>query len=157
SGKSSLAFDLVFAEGQRRFLDSMSVYARTFVEQMEKAEVDLISGVPPTVAIEQRVSRGTRKTPVPTLPHVYHFLRLLFSKCGTQFCPTCNIPVEKQSVSAVVKAVEDMARKTLVHILAPLIKARKGFHTEVAEHAAKQGIETLLVDGEFRDTANFKR
>ncbi len=157
SGKSSLAFDLVFAEGQRRFLDSMSVYARTFVEQMEKAEVDLITGVPPTVAIEQRVSRGSGKSTVATVTEVYHFLRLLFSKCGMQHCPTCNVAVEKQSVSAVVKAVEDLARKTLVHILAPLIKARKGFHTEVAEFAAKQGIETLLVDGEFKDTANFKR
>jgi excinuclease ABC subunit A len=157
SGKSSLAFDLVFAEGQRRFLDSMSVYARTFVEQMEKAEVDLITGVPPTVAIEQRVSRGSGKSTVATVTEVYHFLRLLFSKCGTQFCPTCNIAVEKQSVSAVVKTVEDLAKKTLVHILAPLVKARKGFHTEVADFAAKQGIETMLVDGDFKDTANFKR
>jgi excinuclease ABC subunit A len=157
SGKSSLAFDLVFAEGQRRFLDSMSVYARTFAEQMEKPDVDLITGVPPTVAIEQRVSRGSGKSTVATVTEVYHFLRLLYSKCGTQYCPTCNIPVEKQSVTAVVKAVEELAKKTLVHILAPLVKARKGFHTEVAEFAAKQGIETLLVDGEFRDTANFKR
>jgi excinuclease ABC subunit A len=157
SGKSSLAFDLVFAEGQRRFLDSMSVFARTFAEQMEKPDVDLISGVPPTVAIEQRVSRGSGKSTVATVTEVYHFLRLLFAKCGTQYCPNCDIPVEKQSVSAVVKTVEDLARGSLVHIMAPLIKARKGFHTEVAEFARKQGITSLLVDGEFRDTANFKR
>ncbi len=157
SGKSSLAFDLVFAEGQRRFLDSMSVYARTFVEQMEKPDVDLITGVPPTVAIEQRVSRGSGKSTVATITEVYHFLRLLFSKVGTQYCPECNIAVEKQSVSAVVKTVESLAKKSLVHIMAPLIKARKGFHTEVAEHARKHGIETLLVDGVFRDTANFSR
>jgi excinuclease ABC subunit A len=157
SGKSSLAFDLVFAEGQRRFLDSMSVYARTFVEQMEKPDVDLITGVPPTVAIEQRVSRGSGKSTVATITEVYHFLRLLFSKVGTQFCPGCNVPVEKQSVSAVVKTVEELARTSLVHIMAPLVKARKGFHTEVAEHARKQGVETLLVDGAFRDTANFSR
>ncbi|MEI6534260.1 MAG: excinuclease ABC subunit A [Verrucomicrobiaceae bacterium] len=157
SGKSSLAFDLVFAEGQRRFLDSMSVYARTFVEQMEKPDVDLITGVPPTVAIEQRVSRGSGKSTVATITEVYHFLRLLFSKVGTQYCPDCNIAVEKQSVSAVVKTVEDLAKKSLVHIMATLVKARKGFHNEIAEHARKQGIETLLVDGDFRDTANFKR
>src|SRR6476660_5130438 len=84
SGKSTLAFDLIFAEGQRRFLDSMSVYARQFVEQMEKPDVDLITGVPPTVAIEQRVSRGSGKSTVATVTEVYHFLRLLFSKCGTQ-------------------------------------------------------------------------
>jgi excinuclease ABC subunit A len=157
SGKSSLAFDLVFAEGQRRFLDSMSVYARTFVEQMEKPDVDLITGVPPTVAIEQRVSRGSGKSTVATITEVYHFLRLLFSKVGTQYCPDCNVAVEKQSVSAVVKTVEDLAKKSLVHVMAPLVKARKGFHTEVAEFARKQGIETLLVDGEFKDTANFSR
>ncbi len=157
SGKSSLAFDLIFAEGQRRFLDSMSVFARTFVEQMEKPDVDLIAGVPPTVAIEQRVSRGSGKSTVATVTEVYHFLRLLFAKCGTQHCPQCAIPVEKQSVTAVVKAVEELAKGSLAHILAPLVKARKGFHTEVAEFARKQGIETLLVDGGFRDTAAFKR
>jgi len=157
SGKSSLAFDLVFAEGQRRFLDSMSVYARTFAEQMEKPDVDLITGVPPTVAIEQRVSRGSGKSTVATVTEVYHFLRLLYAKVGTQYCPNCNIPVEKQSVSAIVKLVEDMARKSLVHIMAPLVKARKGFHTDVAEAARKQGIETLLVDDEFKDTEGFQR
>ncbi|CAN5889857.1 excinuclease ABC subunit UvrA [soil metagenome] len=157
SGKSSLAFDLVFAEGQRRFLDSMSVYARTFVEQMEKPEVDLITGVPPTVAIEQRVSRGSGKSSVATVTEVYHFLRLLYSKVGTQFCPACQVAVEKQSITAIVKTVEGLARKSLVHLMAPLVKARKGFHTDVAEHAGRQGVETLLVDGEFRDVDGFKK
>jgi len=157
SGKSSLAFDLVFAEGQRRFLDSMSVYARTFVEQMEKPDVDLITGVPPTVAIEQRISRGGGKSTVATVTEVYHFLRLLFAKLGTQYCPKCQVPVNKQSIGAVLKTVTAQAKTGMVHIMAPLIKARKGFHSEVAEHARKHGIETLLVDGEFRDTMNFKR
>lgn len=158
SGKSSLAFDLVFAEGQRRFLDSMSVYARTFVEQMEKPEVDLITGVPPTVAIEQRISRGGGKSTVATVTEVYHFFRLLFAKLGTQYCPTCNVPVKKQSVQAILKTVQQHLRSGGGgHLLAPLIKARKGFHTDVAEHAAKHGIETLLVDGEFRDTMGFKK
>ena len=157
SGKSSLAFDLVFAEGQRRFLDSMSVYARTFVEQMEKPDVDLITGVPPTVAIEQRISRGGGKSTVATVTEVYHFLRLLFSKLGTQHCPKCSIPVKKQSTQAIVDAISQHAKKGMLHIMAPLIKARKGFHNEVAENARKHGIETLLVDGEFKDTLNFKR
>ena len=157
SGKSSLAFDLVFAEGQRRFLDSMSVYARSFVEQMEKPDVDLITGVPPTVAIEQRISRGGGKSTVATVTEVYHFLRLLFAKLGTQHCPHCHVPVNKQSIGAVLKTVTEHARKGMVHVMAPLIKARKGFHTEVAENARKHGIETLLVDGEFRETMNFKR
>ena len=157
SGKSSLAFDLIFAEGQRRFLDSMSVYARTFVEQMEKPEVDLITGVPPTVAIEQRISRGGGKSTVATVTEVYHFFRLLFAKLGTQYCPACNVPVKKQSVQAILKTVQQHLRSGGGHLLAPLIKARKGFHSEVAEHASKHGIETLLVDGEFRDTVGFQR
>ena len=157
SGKSSLAFDLIFAEGQRRFLDSMSVYARTFVEQMEKPEVDLITGVPPTVAIEQCISRGGGKSTVATVTEVYHFFRLLFAKLGTQYCPTCNVPVKKQSVQAILKTVQQHLRSGGGHLLAPLIKARKGFHSEVAEHASKHGIETLLVDGEFRDTMGFQR
>jgi excinuclease ABC subunit A len=157
SGKSSLAFDLVFAEGQRRFLDSMSVYARTFVEQMEKPEVDLISGVPPTVAIEQRISRGGGKSTVATVTEVWHFLRLLFAKLGTQYCPKCNVPVEKQSVSAIVQTLAALSKKGSLHLMAPLIKARKGFHTEVADHARKHGIETLFVDGQFKSTLNFKK
>ncbi len=157
SGKSSLAFDLVFAEGQRRFLDSMSVYARTFVEQMEKPEVDLITGVPPTVAIEQRISRGGGKSTVATVTEVYHFLRLLFAKLGTQFCPKCSVAVKKQSSEAILKTVQAHLRKSGGHVLAPLIKARKGFHTDVAENAAKHGIETLWVDGQFMPTMGFKR
>jgi len=157
SGKSSLAFDLIFAEGQRRFLDSMSVYARTFVEQMEKPEVDLITGVPPTVAIEQRISRGGGKSTVATVTEVYHFLRLLFAKLGTQHCPQCAVPVKKQSAEAILKTIQGHLRTSGGHLLAPLIKARKGFHTDVAENAAKHGIETLWVDGEFRDTMGFQR
>src|SRR5215213_3526030 len=94
SGKSTLAFDILFAEGQRRFLDSMSAYARQFVEQLEKPEIDSITGLPPTVAIEQRVTRGGGKSTVATVTEVYHFLRLLFAKAGTQFCPDCDLPVE---------------------------------------------------------------
>ena len=97
SGKSTLAFDLVFAEGQRRFLDSMNVYARQFVEQMSRPEVDLITGIPPTVSIEQRNSRGGGKSTVATVTEVYHFVRLLFAKLGTQYCPDCGVPVQAQT------------------------------------------------------------
>src|SRR5438105_11225851 len=90
SGKSTLAFDLLFAEGQRRFLDVMSPYARQFIEQLEKPDVDRITGLPPSVAIEQRVTRGGGKSTVATVTEVYHFLRLLFSKLGVQHCPKCN-------------------------------------------------------------------
>lgn len=157
SGKSSLAFDLVFAEGQRRFLDSMSVYARTFAEQMEKPEVDLITGVPPTVAIEQRVSRGSGKSTVSTITEIYHFLRLLYSKLGTQFCPCCHQAVVKQSAASIVQQIQKLAEKQTISILAPLVKAKKGYHTDVAEYARKQGIDQLLVDGEWKSSDNFER
>src|SRR5437764_10736803 len=91
SGKSTLAFDLIFAEGQRRFLDSMNVYARQFVEQMARPDVDLITGIPPTVSIEQRNSRGGGKSTVATVTEVYHFVRLLFARLGTPYCPDCQI------------------------------------------------------------------
>ncbi|MEZ5299263.1 MAG: excinuclease ABC subunit UvrA [Verrucomicrobiales bacterium] len=157
SGKSTLAFDIVFAEGQRRFLDSMSTYARQFAEQLEKPDIDLVSGLPPTVAIEQRISRGGGKSTVATVTEVYHFLRLLFSKVGTQFCPDCAVPVEKQSVSAITTAVQAAAKRGDVKVLAPVIKARKGYHTEVAAWAERQGFAELLVDGKFRPSAGFER
>ncbi|MBO0695350.1 MAG: excinuclease ABC subunit A, partial [Verrucomicrobia bacterium] len=157
SGKSTLAFDILFAEGQRRFLDSMSPYARQFVEQLEKPDVDLVSGLPPSVAIEQRVTRGGGKSTVATVTEVYHFLRLLFAKTGTQFCPDCDLPVEKQSLAAIAKQIESTAKRGPVRVLAPLVKARKGFHTEVARWAERQGFDTLYVDGKLVPVRQFRK
>src|SRR5437763_597182 len=147
SGKSTLAFDILFSEGQRRFLDSMSPYARQFVEQLEKPDVDLVEGLPPSVAIEQRVTRGGGKSTVATVTEGYHFLRLLFAKTGTQFCPNCDLAVEKQSVAAIVKQVEAAAKRGPLKVLAPLVKDRKGFHTDVANWAERQGFDKLFVVG----------
>ena len=157
SGKSTLAFDILFAEGQRRFLDSMSPYARQFVEQLEKPDVDLVEGLPATVAIEQRVTRGGGKSTVATVTEVYHFLRLLFAKTGTQFCPECDLPVEKQNLGSIVKQVEAAAKRGPLKVLAPLVKARKGFHTDVARWAERQGFETLYVDGKLIPVSSFKK
>jgi len=157
SGKSTIAFDLLFSEGQRRFLDSMSPYARQFVEQLEKPDVDLIEGLPPTVAIEQRVTRGGGKSTVATVTEVYHFLRLLFAKAGVQFCPDCDLPVEKQSVAEIVRQVETAARRGPLKVLAPLVKARKGFHTEIARWAERQGFDTLFVDRELIPVRQFRK
>ena len=157
SGKSTLAFDILFAEGQRRFLDSMSPYARQFVEQLEKPDVDLVSGLPPSVAIEQRVTRGGGKSTVATVTEVYHFLRLLFAKTGTQFCPDCDLPVAKQSVASIVKQIEAAAKRGPLKVLAPLVKARKGFHTDVAHWAERQGFETLYVDGRLVSIRDFRK
>ena len=157
SGKSTLAFDILFAEGQRRFLDSMSPYARQFVEQLEKPDVDLVEGLPPSVAIEQRVTRGGGKSTVATVTEVYHFLRLLFAKTGTQFCPDCDLAVERQSLKAITKRVETAAKRGPLKVLAPLIKARKGFHTDVARWAQCQGFDTLYVDGVLIPIAQFRK
>jgi excinuclease ABC subunit A len=157
SGKSTLAFDILFAEGQRRFLDSMSPYARQFVEQLEKPDVDLVSGLPPSVAIEQRITRGGGKSTVATVTEVYHFLRLLFAKTGTQFCPDCDLPVTKQSVASIVKQIEAAANRAPLKVLAPLVKARKGFHTDVARWAERQGFDTLYIDGRLVPVAHFRK
>ena len=132
SGKSTLAFDLLFAEGQRRFLDSMNVYARQFVEQLSRPDVDLITGIPPTVSIEQRSSRGGGKSTVATVTEIYHFIRLLFARLGTQFCPDCQVPVEAQTRDELGRRLllELKARGELL-LLAPVVRNRKGFHTDV--------------------------
>ncbi len=157
SGKSTLAFDILFAEGQRRFLDSMSPYARQFAEQLEKPEVDLVAGLPPTVAIEQRITRGGGKSTVATVTEIYHFLRLLFAKLGTQHCPKCEVAVESQPFATVLRKAQAIVRKEPVRVLAPVVKARKGFHTEVARWAAREGFEELYVDGKLVKVERFEK
>src|SRR5712671_2315405 len=140
SGKSTLAFDLIFAEGHRRFLDSMNTYARQFVEQLSRPDVDLITGIPPTVSIEQRNSRGGGKSTVATVTEIYHFLRLLFARLGTQFCPECDLPVEAQTRDELGRRLQKAVRsRGELLLLAPVIKNRKGFHTDVAEWASRHG------------------
>jgi excinuclease ABC subunit A len=157
SGKSSLAFDILFAEGQRRFLDSMSTYARQFVEQMERPDVDHVEGLPPSVAIEQRLTSGGGKSTVATVTEVYHFLRLLFAKLGTQYCPKCDVAVTKQSQSAITKQVKERLELGPVSLLAPVVKARKGFHKEVASWAAREGYTHLIVDQQRYAISDFPK
>ena len=154
SGKSTLAFDLIFAEGQRRFLDSMNVYARQFVEQLARPDVDLITGLPPTVSIEQRNSRGGGKSTVATVTEIYHFVRLLFARLGTQFCPDCNVPVEAQTRDELGRRLQvELKQRGDLKLLAPVVKNRKGFHADVAEWAAKHGYRELRADGKLFDTS----
>jgi excinuclease ABC subunit A len=153
SGKSTLAFDLLFAEGQRRFLDSMNVYARQFVEQLSRPDVDLIAGIPPTVSIEQRTSRGGGKSTVATVTEVHHFIRLLFARLGTQFCPDCQVPVEAQTRDELGRRLQAEARRRgKLTLLAPVVRGRKGFHTDVAEWAASHGYAQVRADGKLYPT-----
>ncbi len=162
SGKSSLAFDVLFAEGQRRYLDSLSTYVRQYVRPLTRPDVDRISGIPPTVAIEQRTSRGSRRSTVATLTEIYPYLRLLFTRVGLQHCPDCGIAIGARQRTSVAAAVAREYRGQAILIHAPLVRSRKGFHRELARWAARKGFETLRVDGEtvasrkFPDLARFK-
>ena len=157
SGKSTLAFDILFAEGQRRYLESLNAYARQFVQPAARPDVDAMFGVPPTVAIEQRTSRGGRKSTVATLTEIYHFLRLLYVKLGTQYCPQCNVPIEPQSFDSIVARLLREERGRTVTLLAPLVVARKGYYTDLAKWAAAKGFEHLRVDGQLLPTARWPR
>jgi len=157
SGKSTLAFDIIFAEGQRRYLESLNAYARQFVEPSARPDVDAIFGIPPTVAIEQRTSRGGRKSTVATLTEIHHFLRLLYVKLGTQHCPRCEVPIEPQSADAIVAAILRHHRGARVGLLAPLVVNRKGYYTDLARWARGKGHTHLRVDREFVPTDRWPR
>jgi excinuclease ABC subunit A len=157
SGKSTLAFDILFNEGQRRYLESLNAYARQFVQPASRPDVDAIFGIPPTVAIEQRTSRGGRKSTVATLTEIYHFLRLLYVKLGTQFCPDCNVAIEPQSSAAIGARLLREFRGRRVTVLAPLVVARKGLYTDLAKWASRKGYRELRVDGVNIATARWPR
>jgi excinuclease ABC subunit A len=147
SGKSTLAFDILFAEGQRRYLESLNAYARQFVQPAARADVDAIFGIPPTVAIEQRTSRGGRKSTVGTLTEVHHFLRLLYVKLGLQHCPECDLPIAPQERDAILQRLLSEFAGQRVTLLAPLVIARKGIYNELAAWAVRKGHALLYVDG----------
>ena len=153
SGKSTLAFDILFAEGQRRFIESLSAYARQYIRVMDKPELDLLLGIPPTVSIEQRLTRGGRTSTVATATEIYHYLRLLYSKVGVQHCMECNIPITPQTEDQIASDVARRFKKERLSFLAPLVRARKGSHREVLERAAKEGFDKLRIDGRMIRTA----
>ncbi|MGO4396843.1 excinuclease ABC subunit UvrA [Achromobacter sp. PAB15] len=157
SGKSTLAFDILFNEGQRRYLESLNAYARAIVQPAGKPDVDAIFGIPPTVAIEQRTSRGGRKSTVATMTEIHHFLRLLYVKLGTQYCPDCNVAVEPQNTDQIVARLLRDHKGEHIGLLAPLVTARKGYYTDLAKWAGSKGHSHLRVDGEFIPVAPWPR
>lgn len=157
SGKSTLAFDIIFAEGQKRFLDVMSPYARQFTEQMETPDIDRLTGLPPTVAIEQNRSRGGCKSTVGTVTEIWQFLRLLFAKSGLPHCPRCKVPVGRRSpdeIRALVMAEIDK-RPTSLMIAAPVVRNRKGHYADLARWAAKKKYPYLIADGKLCSPEEF--
>ncbi|MHB1124862.1 MAG: excinuclease ABC subunit UvrA [Ramlibacter sp.] len=157
SGKSTLAFDILFNEGQRRYLESLNAYARSIVQPAGRPEVDAVYGIPPTVAIEQRLSRGGRKSTVGTTTEVWHFLRLLYVKLGVQHCVKDGAEVRPQTPESIVAQLMRRYRGQHIGLLAPLVIARKGVYTELADWARPRGYTHLRVDGNFLPTTGFPR
>ncbi len=157
SGKSTLAFDILFNEGQRRYLESLNAYARSIVQPAGRPEVDAVYGIPPTVAIEQRLSRGGRKSTVGTTTEVWHFLRLLYVKLGIQHCVHDDTPVQPQTPDSIAAQLMTQFKGQHIGLLAPLVVNRKGVYTELADWARPRGYTHLRVDGEFLPTTGFPR
>ncbi len=151
SGKSTMAFDILFAEGQRRYLESLAPYVRQYMKILERPDVDLVTGLSPTVAIEQRISHSSRRSTVATLTEVYHFMRLLFSKLGDPHCPGCHRPLSRQSTADLQTQVSARYGAGNALILAPKISGRKGFHKDVLARLLKVGFVQARIDGEIQD------
>ena len=147
SGKSSLAFDAVHAEGQRRFLDCLSPYARQYLPPVQRPDVDRLDGLPPTVAISQRTTRGGLRSTVATLTDIYPYLRLLYARCGSQRCPRCAEPVSGRSVADLAAAIQARFKGAPLYVMAPLIRGRKGHHRDVIAKQAEAGQRFIHVDG----------
>lgn len=149
SGKSTLAFDILYAEGQRRYLDTLSTYARQFVKVLPRPDVDLVAGLPPTVAIEQRLSRGGRRSTVATLTEIYHYLRLLYARVGVQHCPGCGRALGALRREQILARIRRRYRGERVRLLAPVVRGRKGTYVELFRSAARAGIREARVDGSW--------
>ena len=154
SGKSSLAFDTIYAEGQRRYVESLSAYARQFLDQLQKPAVEHIEGLSPTISIEQKsVSRNPRST-VATQTEIYDYLRLLFARIGTPFCPSCGKKIEQQSVQQMVDIILALPQGTKINVLAPLIRGRKGEYRNIGKQIAQSGFARMRVNGKIYETGD---
>ncbi|HZE08398.1 MAG TPA: excinuclease ABC subunit UvrA, partial [Gemmatimonadaceae bacterium] len=154
SGKSSLAFDTIYAEGQRRYVESLSAYARQFLGLMEKPDVDSIEGLSPAISIEQKSAGHNPRSTVGTVTEIYDYLRLLYARAGTPHCPNCGRPVERQSAGQIADSILAWPEGSRIEILAPLVRGRKGEFRELFEAARKQGFVRAIVDGELIEVAN---
>lgn len=147
SGKSSLAFDTIYAEGQRRYVESLSSYARQFLGQMEKPDVDSIEGLSPAISIDQKTTNNNPRSTVGTVTEIYDYLRLLFSRVGTPHCPKCGKVIEKQTVDQIADRIMELKEGTRIQLFAPVVRARKGEHLKILEDAKRSGYVRVRVDG----------
>ncbi|MBQ3427407.1 MAG: excinuclease ABC subunit UvrA [Clostridia bacterium] len=154
SGKSSLAFDTIYAEGQRRYVESLSSYARMFLGQMDKPDVDYIEGLSPAISIDQKTTSKNPRSTVGTVTEIYDYLRLLYARVGIPHCPNCGREVKRQTVDQIVDRIMSLPERSRIQILAPVVTAKKGEHKTVFENAKKSGYVRLRVDGEMYDVAD---
>lgn len=151
SGKSSLAFDTIYAEGQRRYVESLSAYARQFLGQMEKPDLDQIEGLSPAISIDQKTASRNPRSTVGTVTEIYDYIRLLFARIGNPHCPTCHKPISQQTVQQIVDQVVSMPDQTRIQVLAPLVRGRKGEYSRLFEEMSRKGYVRVRVDGEVRE------
>src|SRR6266702_3290710 len=150
SGKSSLAFDTIYAEGQRRYVETLSAYARQFLDQIERPDVDSIEGLSPAISIEQKTTSRSPRSTVGTITEIYDYLRLLFASVGTPHCPNCGRPIARQTAEQIVERVLQLGNGERVTVMAPIVRGRKGEFKELLDQLDQQGFRAR-VDGEVRD------
>ena len=149
SGKSSLAFDTIYAEGQRRYVESLSAYARQFLGQMDKPDVEYIEGLSPAISIDQKTTSKNPRSTVGTVTEIHDYLRLMYARIGVPHCPVCGREITSQSVDQIVDALMEYGEKTRLTVLAPVIRQRKGTYEKVFERIQKEGFTRVRVDGEM--------
>src|SRR5690606_30737500 len=154
SGKSSLAFDTIYAEGQRRYVESLSAYARQFLEMMQKPDVDQIDGLSPAIAIEQKTTSKNPRSTVGTVTEIYDYMRLLFARAGIPYSPATGLPIESQTVSQMVDRVLELEEGTRLYITAPIVRGRKGEYKKELAELQKKGFQRVKVDGVFYEIAD---
>ena len=153
SGKSSLAFDTIYAEGQRRYMESLSSYARQFLGQMEKPDVESIEGLSPAISIDQKSTNRNPRSTVGTVTEIYDYFRLLYARIGIPHCPQCGREVKKQTVDQMVDQIMELPERTKIQLLAPVVRGRKGTHAKLLERAKKSGYVRVRIDGNLYELA----
>ena len=151
SGKSSLAFDTIYAEGQRRYMESLSSYARMFLGQMEKPDVEKIEGLSPAISIDQKSTNRNPRSTVGTVTEIYDIYRLLYARIGIPHCPNCGRPIARQTVDQMVDQILALPEGTKIQLLAPVVRGRKGEHAKVLERAKRSGYVRVRIDGNLYD------
>ena len=160
SGKSSLAFDTIYAEGQRRYVESLSAYARQFLGQMDKPDVDYIEGLSPAISIDQKTTSRNPRSTVGTVTEIYDYLRLLFARIGRAYCPTCGEEIAQQTIEQITDLVMKLPERTKIMVMAPVVRGKKGRHEKVLEQIRKNGFARVRINGEihtFEDEINLDK